>query len=106
MNRDALAYYQSFSHSVKDFCAPLEKYLGITFFCYAKFYKDNKYLYISNDPEFNDFYIKNVNFGNIFLKIILIAKPHMIVFYGLLNRKTFACRHILILITGMACSLC
>lgn len=68
MNRDAIDYYNSFSQDVKDFCAPLEKYFGISLFGYGRFYKNGRYLLVTNDHIFNDFYLNNMNPGNIFFE--------------------------------------
>lgn len=66
MNEDAIIYSKKVSSEMKSFCKPLKNHLGISLFVYFRAFKNDKYLMMSNDPDFNQDYISKIDRGNIF----------------------------------------
>lgn len=66
INKNAIEYQQSIYSRVKEFCEPLNHYLGISLFIYSKFFQDGRYLLITNDLKLNLNYMENVTYANIF----------------------------------------
>lgn len=59
-NKDALAYSQNTSLSLKDDYELLKSQLGISAFGYLKIFCNNKYLYLASDSRLIDLYISNI----------------------------------------------
>lgn len=61
-NKRAIESYHSYFSHIRDTCLPLEKYLGIKFFGYAKIYFASRcYIYESNNHHFTEEYLRNVS---------------------------------------------
>ncbi len=66
--KDALNYYQSISSIMKDFCQPLNDYLGISLFLYFKIYENSRYIYLSNDINLTQQYITTFSQENFYFR--------------------------------------
>jgi len=66
INKNAIEFYKNIDFRVRDFCSPLNNYLGISLFIYCKFYKDGEYLLVTNDTTLNINYIKKITYADIF----------------------------------------
>lgn len=67
MNKEAIGFYECVAPSIKDFCKPLNDYLGISHFAYFKIYhKDFSYITFSNDFEITKQYCSSVTSDKIY----------------------------------------
>ena len=76
MNEDAIIYSKEISSEMENFCEPLKNHFGISLFVYFRAFKNDKYLMMSNDPNFNQDYISKLDKGNIFFNEYIDSKSN------------------------------
>ncbi len=76
MINDTLQYYEKVSHSIIDFCKPLNDCLGIKLFTYFKVYKDSRYMFLSNDLNLTKDFICNARYGKVYYRDYLDTKTN------------------------------
>lgn len=67
-NKKAVELLSRFSQSIKNFCCPLNEYLGISLFIYFKIYHDATYITLSNDFNLTEEYCLNIHNDNLYFQ--------------------------------------